>query len=171
MTDSAIPWMENDALARRLTEEGWKWQRMVGSFFEARGLPVILPPYSWRATHEEIPQHSDSKDLIVCGERIEVKSRDLDFTSDPTTFPYDQAFVDTVSSYDNYSIKPIAYVFVSQRTGSMLATPGRHIDSVSRWTTKRAYDHVRGIHDLFYLVDRSLLTSIGVVVNHLKSLT
>lgn len=162
--------MENDALARRLTELGWKWQRMVGAYFEACGLPVVLPPYSWRPTREDIPLHNDSEDLIVCGERIEVKSRDLVFTSDPKTFPYETAFVDTVSSYDSHAVKPLAYVFVCQKTGAMLSTPGRHPDAVASWTKKRAYDHVRGIQDMFYLVGRDRLSSIDLLVDRLKAL-
>lgn len=170
MDAPVTPWMENDVLARRMTEMGWKWQRMVGAFFEAKDLHVVLPPYSWRETREDIPLHNDSLDLIVEGHRIEVKSRDLDFSTDPRTFPYERAFVDTVSSYDSHAVKPLAYVFVSQRTGAMLSTPGRHPDAVASWTQTRAFDHVRKIHDMFYLVGREWLTPIDVLVARLRDI-
>lgn len=162
-------WIENEALARELTELGWKWQRFVGNFFEASGFEVELPDYSFRDTVADIKDYSDSYDLMVEGERIEVKSRDLYFTAIPMTFPYPRAFVDTVSSYDHYKIKPLAYVFVSQQTGGMLCAPGRNQAEVDRWEIVTRKDHVRGITDDFYTVARNRLTPISKLVELLRN--
>lgn len=160
-------WIENDELARKLTEQGWWWQRFVGAFFQAHGLEVDLPEYSWRESIADIPEHEDSVDLTISGERIEVKSRNLYFTCDPRTFPYDRAFVDTVRKYELHDPKPLAYVFVSQKTGSMLCVPGRNEDEVSRWDIVEKFDHVRKINERFYTVDRSRMTGPAVLVNRL----
>jgi hypothetical protein len=162
-------WMENDELARRETEKGWKWQRYVADFFEASGFPVDLPPYTWRKSVEDIKDHADSRDMTVAGQRIEVKSRNLLFNSIPMTFPYERAFVDTVRSYDHYKEKPIAYVFVSQLTGAMLATIGRQ-DAANTWEVAERYDEVRQITDKFYTVDRRKLTTVIPLVRRLREI-
>lgn len=162
-------WIENDELARRETEKGWKWQRYVANFFEASGLPVDLPPYTWRKSVEDIKDHSDSRDMTVAGQRIEVKSRNLLFNSIAMTFPYERAFVDTVRSYDHYKEKPIAYVFVSQKTGAMLATIGRE-EAVESWEVVERFDEVRQITDKFYTVDRRKLTTMIPLVRRLREI-
>ena len=163
-----MKWMENDALAREQMEIGWKWQRFVGAFFECHGFEVELPVFSFRKDAAHIEDYADTEDLMVNGERVEVKSRNLHFTSDPATFPYPRAFVDTVNSYDTYKVKPIAYVFVSQLTGGMLSTPGRHVDAVRTWQIEERYDNVRSITDRFYTVGFSQITGIDVLVKKLR---
>jgi hypothetical protein len=160
-----IPWMKNDALARQQMEIGWRWQRFVGAFFEALEFPVTLEVNSFRKSVAQIPEYSDSHDLVVAGERVEVKSRDLFFTSDPMSFPYETAFVDTVRKYNVHESQPIAYVFVSQKTGALVWTPGR--DS-SKWTKEGSPDHVRGIKDEFYLVSKNRLLPIDDLVRTLR---
>jgi hypothetical protein len=162
-------WIENDELARRETEKGWKWQRFVADFFEASGFEVDLPPYTWRKSVEDIKDYSDSRDMTVAGQRIEVKSRNLLFNSIAMTFPYERALVDTVRSYEHYKAKPIAYVFVSQMTGAMLATVGR-AEASSMWKVEEKYDAVRKITDKFYTVDRRQLTTVIPLVRRLREI-
>lgn len=162
-------WIENDELARRETEKGWKWQRFVANFFEAQGLTVDLPPYTWRKSVEDIKDYSDSRDMTVAGQRIEVKSRNLLFNSIAMTFPFERAFVDTVRSYDHYKVKPIAYIFVSQLTGAMLATVGKEVASYT-WKVEEKYNAVRQITDKFYTVDRRQLTTVIPLVRRLREI-
>lgn len=160
-------WIENDELARRQMELGWEWQRYVADFFKGRGFVVDLPEFSWRESAAQIINYSDTRDLTVAGHRVEVKSRALSFTDDPSTFPHDRAIVDTVSSYEAYKIKPIAYVFVSQTTKSMLWTPASDRDSV-RWRVDTLRDSVRKIVDKFYQVRRDELRPIVDLVELLS---
>lgn len=168
--NAQLPWMENDDLARKLTETGWKWQKFVATFFEAHGLSVDVPEYSWRKTRGEIKDHLHSWDMTVCGRRIEVKSRDLSFDTYWRTFPYERAFVDTVHKYEAHEVKPMAYIYVSQQTGAMLTTPGSADARDAWWEKKEAKDHVRKITDTFYTVGREHLDPIGKLLERLKEL-
>jgi len=162
--------MKNDVLARELTELGWKWQRYVGAFFEAHGLEVELPEYTWRENAAQIKDHLHSWDLKVCGHRIEVKSRDIAFDTYWRTFPYERAFVDTVHKYEAHEIKPMAYVYVSQHTGAMLTTPGSIAARDAWWEQQQAKDHVRKITDTFYTVNRKNLDPVTKLLQRLKEI-
>ena len=163
------PWIENDELACSEMRKGWYWQKVIGAYFEAHGLPVVLDPFRFRETRADIPEFRDTPDLLVAGERIEVKSRNLKFWT-PATFEYARPLVDTVSSYDAYEEKPLAYVFVSQTTGAWICTPGRRPDAVARWTIEEHYDAVRRIDDMFYTVPRSLCGTPAPLLAHLKKI-
>ncbi len=164
------PWMENDELARTLTEAGWKWQLYVARFFEAHGFEVDVPEYSWRNSREEIKDYLHTWDLKICDQRIEVKSRDLAFDTYWRTFPWERALVDTVHNYEAHEVKPMAYIYVSQHTGAMLTTPGSVEARDAWWEKKDAFDHVRKINDTFYTVGREHLDPITKLLARLKEL-
>lgn len=161
--------MENDQLAYEQMRTGWFYQKFVGAFFEAHGLTVSLDPFKFRADRDHIADFRDTPDLIVEGERIEVKSRDLKFWT-PATFNYARPFVDTVSSYDAYEVKPLAYVFVSQQTGAMVCTPSRNSEAVSRWGIEEHHDSVRDIDDVFYTTTKNLLRTPAQLLECLKNI-
>jgi hypothetical protein len=160
--------MENDELAFRQMRIGWLWQKYVACFFEAHGLPVDLPEFALRESRKHIADFADERDLTVAGHRIEVKSRDLHFTTFPVSFPWARPFVDTVNSYDYYKVKPIAYVFVSQKTGALLATRGGQDECDEWWEKQEKYDKVRGIKDTFYVTSKTRLTPIGPLLDRLR---
>lgn len=165
------PWIENDELARAQFEVGWRWQRYVGDFFAAHDLPVELPPLKIRQSVDQIDEFADEWDLKVAGERIEVKSRDLIFSSNPRSFPHPTALVDTVSGYDAHEKKPRAYIFVSQKTGSLLATPSSQKECDAFWSKTVKSDRVRNINgEVFYETPRSRLTSIERVLARLQAI-
>lgn len=163
------PWIENHALAIAQFEIGWAWQRFVGSFFAAHGLTVRLPKLEIRESIEQVPEFSDQWDLDVAGHRIEVKSRNVRFTSDPGSFRWDRPFVDTVRGYDGYNVKPIAYVFVSQITGALLSTPANEKERGNHWQVASRRDSVRQINEDFYTTSRHRVSSIDLLVNRLRS--
>jgi len=77
---------------------------------------------------------------------IEIKSRDLEFTS-VEDFPYPSVFVDTVSGWAAKKPKPLAVVVLSQHSESTIVVPK---SSLHKWAKIRAVDHVRHIEDLWY---------------------
>ena len=168
---SEIPWMENDELAKQLTETGHKWQRYVAGFFEAHGLDVEVTDYSWRGSRDEIKDYLHTWDLKICGQRLEVKSRDMAFDTYWRTFPWERAFVDTVHKYEAHDVKPMAYIYVSQHTGAMLTTPGSTDARDAWWETKEAFDNVRKITDTFYTVSREHLDPVTKLLARLKELS
>ena len=168
---SQKPWIENEDLAIKQFEIGWAWQRFVGCYFAAHGLPVELPPLKIRESVADISKFADERDLVVAGQRIEVKSRSFYFTSDPRTFPWDRPFVDTFGGYEVKTDKPIAYVFVSQVTGALLSTPASAEERDAYWTTVVRPDRMRNIQrETFYVTPRSRLSSIDRLVARLKEI-
>ena len=115
---------------------------------------------------EEIKDYTlNDKDIIVGDEIIEVKSRNLFFTDNPSSFPYDELIVDTVSGYEAKEKKPLAYVMVSQKTGGMFIIPTAFSAS---WKIEKKYDRERKHEDFFYLVSKSFGRPFLQLVNKLK---
>ena len=85
---------------------------------------------------------------------IEVKSRRLNFSEKPSSYPKSTAFVDTEFGWKLKDPLPLAVVLVSQETGSLLVIP---ISSMPTWTTTRRFDNVRKIEDTFLLVNKKHL--------------
>jgi len=97
---------------------------------------------------------------------IESKSRNLEFGSDPLSFPYSMPFVDTRSGWDQKEEKPRAVVFVSPKTREMLVVSVEH--TRASWTTEERFDHVRKIKDTFYVVPKEKLVSFDTLVKFLR---
>ena len=79
-------------------------------------------------------------------------------------YPYQSLFVDTVSSFDNKIVEPLAYVFVSQKTRGLVCLSPK---SKSHWHKVQAFDKQRQINELFYSASKDLLISFDDLVAHL----
>jgi len=86
---------------------------------------------------------------------------------DPSTFPYDDLIVDTVSGYEAKEPKPIAYVMVSQKTGGMFVIPTAFSKS---WRVERKYDRDRKHEDDFYLTNKRFGRPFSQLVSKLKEI-
>lgn len=160
-----IAWSVNDDLFKRELEIGYAWQCFAASFFACNGLSVYLPPMTYRKNLSEAAEWTKhDEDMKINGRVIEVKSRRERFTH-PDTFPYETAFVDTVSGYEAKDPKPIAYVFVSQSTGSMVCVSS---ETASKFSISRKHDRVRGIDEDFYTCPRSMLRTMDRLVAYLR---
>lgn len=170
MNKSITPWAQNDSLFFTMLENGYGWQTLPYIFFKQNGFAVEMPELTVRSSITKASQYKDTIDLTVGGYRVEIKSRNLRFTS-PVDWPQSRlpAFVDTCSKYDAHASQPLAYVFVSQITGAMVCTDGRLIAS-SRWGRQRAWDNVRNIEENFYTVDQQDLRTMEVLVDTLKKI-
>jgi hypothetical protein len=106
----------------------------------------------------------NSKDLMVNGKRIEIKSRKEAFTS-PESFPYKTAIVDTVKKYDKRDDKPFAYVMVSRITGAML-----WVDATipENWSIIKKFDKTRKYYDNFYEIPREQMQTMDSLISVLK---
>ncbi len=159
-----IPWSQNDELFLSELKQGHDWQQLPALFFKLHGLNVINPKLEIRKNIAEADQFINTVDLIVDGFNLEVKSRNEKFTS-TASFPYETAFVDTVSGYDNKQQKPLAYIMISKQTGSMLCL--KSTSSVP-WQKQSKFDHVRKIQDEFYMCNKKLLQPLDVMVQYIK---
>lgn len=158
-------WKNNDELFFSELKQGHQWQQLPALFFKLHGFQVEMPELTIRSSIKEAGRWKDTPDLIVNGHIIEVKSRNEIFTSGDS-FPYETAFIDTVSGYDAKVIKPLAYVFVSRPTGAMLVLK---TNSSKGWAVESKFDHIRKIQENFYLCKRKHLQNINVLVSFIKN--
>jgi hypothetical protein len=160
-------WSENDDLFFSQLKEGFEWQKLAKLFFELQGLRVEMPELTIRDSIENAVAYISSKDLIVNGETIETKSRNESFTY-PLSFPYKTLLVDTVSGFDGKKTKPLAYVFISRPTGSMICLMS---ETSNQWQKEKKFDRIRKITDEFYVADRKLCTCLDELVEVLRHQT
>lgn len=159
-------WKDNDKLFFKELKEGYEWQKLAATFFEDRGLTVQMPELSIRDSFEEAGEYLDTKDLLVNGHIIEVKSRREKFTS-AEDFPYSTIFVDTVAGYDSKVTKPLAYVMISRETKTMLCLPSWKRPKY--WTQEKRFDRIRKIYETFYMCPKNRLQSLEDLVIYIKS--
>lgn len=146
-------WSENDELFKSELLKGRKWEEYVYKRITGWGLDAGIGRLIVRDNIAEAKDFKDQVDITVYGYTLEVKSRGARFTS-PEDFPFDDIMIDTVSGVDSREKPADIYVCVSQFTQRMIALPvastREHWDSIRRW------DHVRSIHDQFYVAHRDL---------------
>jgi hypothetical protein len=161
-----MSWKDNDALFFKELREGYEWQKLVATYFQVSGLDVQMPELTFRVSFEEAGEYIDTKDLIVNGHIIEVKSRREHFTS-AKDFPYHTAFVDTVAGYDAKITKPLAYVMISRETKAMLCLPS--FNKPDYWTIENRFDRVRKINENFYMAPKNKLRNLENLVQQIKN--
>jgi len=106
----------------------------------AEGLEVSVPRLRVRPSFDERHAYRDTRDMLVEGHEVEVKSTRFAFTG-PDDFPFDPCFVDTEEKILAKG-PPFAFLIVSQETGAIMAIPGKTSD---RWILMEGRDHERGI--------------------------
>ena len=157
--------MEDEDLFLRELRGGHAWQLLPAAFFALHGLKVEVPQLSIRGDAQDARIWSNSTDILLNGWPVEIKSRRESFTS-AADYPFDTAFVDTVSGYIAKQVKPLAYVIVSRPTGAMLCL------SVAKtrawWEVLAKHDRVRDIDERFYAIDKRCLQPLSVLVEALK---
>lgn len=159
-----MKWSENDELFFRELRVGHEWQRLPAVFFALHNFSIEMPALSIRESIDQASTWKDQVDLVVEGHPIEIKSRNESFTS-PESFPYETIIVDTVSGYDAKLVKPLAYIMISRPTGAMLTL---RATTPKGWSKAYRFDHVRRIHDEFYLCDRDKIQTLDCLVKFLR---
>ena len=166
-----IEWFDNDELFRQKLETGHRWARAVAERLQAEGIDARLTPLRWRNSIDDRHRFRNEQDVVVNTDEgqyvIEVKSRDLDFDEEPSSYPYDTAYVDTVSGWDQKDREPTAVVLVSQLTGGMLVVPVRK--TRAHWRKVRNFDRRRSISDWWYEVDKQFLKPMSDLISWLAT--
>lgn len=168
--DMTKDWFANDDLFFDELAEGHEWAERVAAKLRAAALPVEVTPMRRRATIEHRHEFAKEVDLFVGSKRvpIEVKSRRLRFTDDPATYPYNTAFIDTVSGWDAKEPRPMAVVLISQHTGGMLVVPPSTSPS---WVRESRRDRVRNIQDTWYCAPKGQLKTMDSLIDWLRPRT
>ena len=147
--------------------EGHKYNELVADFLKSNDIDCTVPeleiatdPADWKKFT------AAEKDIILSnGDVLEVKSSSQIFTEDPASWPMPRVIVDTYSGYNGKKKRPIAYIFISQKTKAMLAMS---TEKPSRWVVERKYDRFRNKEDDFYFAPKTMLRPIGKLVSYLK---
>lgn len=139
-------WIENEALFIRLLREGYDYECIVAERFRGYGLTVDHPPLTIRKDVGDIYKWAQSRDMIVAGKKIEVKSRKYHFSSH-RDFQFPDVYVESAEGYDVKEIKPFAYVIISKFTKQTFVFGGGNPDL---WNKRVAWDGVRKINQLSY---------------------
>lgn len=158
-------WSENNELFIKELSDGFAWQTLPMLFFKLHGFDVEMPELEIREESiKNASKYFNSKDLLVNGKRIEIKSRKEKFTS-PDSFPYPTAMVDTVKKFNGREDKPVAYIMISRDTGSML-----WVDATrnSDWEIIERFDNTRKFNEKFFVVKKEKLLTMNLLVSALK---
>jgi hypothetical protein len=149
-------------------KKGHFYNKMVASFLNDNGINCYAPELKIAQNSQEIREMTQTeKDIVLTGIHdgvLEVKTSSREFGWDPADFPYSETIVDTVSSYEEKIIKPLAYVLVSQKTEAMVALPP---STKSRWKVRRLYDNKQELWDDFYVIQKQDIAEIGKLINYL----
>lgn len=174
MTD----WFHNDDLFFSQLARGHEFAAHVGQLLTDEGLYVVVPEMNAdrrpRRTadspvdgdyRDEAYFKTSEKDMWVEGLSVEVKSRDLRFTS-PRDYKYSTAFVDTVAGWEAKAEKPVAVVLISQVTRRPVVVSVRNWET--EWTIRTVFDRKRQISVTNYEVAREKLKTWEQFVTWLK---
>lgn len=159
-------WHENDDLFLGELTVGHGWAEKVANALKEEQIKCHIKPVDFRKNYRDRKRFENEQDIIFdtmpgC---IEVKSRRLAFGSDPSSYPYKTAFVDTRNGWVKKKPKPVAVVLVSQQTGNMLVIP---VSTSGRWGTQISFDRVRSIEESWFVVDKRLLRTFGSLTDWL----
>jgi hypothetical protein len=159
MDDSVRKWMANKELFLAELAKGRKWELYVAECLQGIGFNAIVPPKGdYTMPHD--PKYANSHDINVNGRIVEVKSRNLDFST-PESFPFATIYVKTKASYDAMTDKPAMCVVVSQISGNTLALDVSRTEKL--WKPVRFFDSVRKISTTAYECDKMEWEPLDVV--------
>jgi hypothetical protein len=147
--------------------QGHQVNLRVGGRLKSEKINCVVPALEIAKSPEEWRRFTlTEKDIILeGGDILEVKEINQHFTEDPTSWPFYEVIVDTVSGYDAKPVKPIAYIFVSKKTGHMLTMA---TEKPRNWKVIRKYDQYRDIEDDFYFAPKSMLRPMSALIKYLK---
>jgi hypothetical protein len=179
MTDTK--WHNNDRLFHQELTTGQRWSTRVGERLREEipaecGYTVTVTPMEWRESLADVARFRSEKDIVIARSGgaecvVEVKSRDLHFTDDPTSYPdhFPTAIIDTVDGWESkvHRDQVVAVVLVSQKAGGMLVVPVAR--TRRRWVTARRWDDKRKHSALNYEVSRRRLACMSDLVAYLAS--
>lgn len=140
--------------------KGYLWQLYVAQIFRENGYEVSVPPL----THGNAKDFKDEEDILVAGQVVECKSRNLEFSC-AEDFPYDTVLVDTVESWESKTRKPIMYVCISQLTGAIIALDVAK--NRKNWTETTLWDSVRRYRVHSYEAPRQCWGPLEIIAKRL----
>lgn len=148
--------------------EGGHWAKQVAKRLNDEGVRCEATKVLIAKNYEERDQMTKfERDIIFdwSDKCLEVKSSTRDFADDINGYPFSSLFVDTVSGFDAKVDKPVAQVFISQKSGGIICISP---ESYDQWVKVNAFDNKRQIMEWFYSAPKEVLIPLSVLVNFLK---
>ena len=143
------------------------YAQLVAARLRGAGIACTADPLSLRHSLDDIHRYKDQQDIqLDAGGFIEVKSRRLRFTDDPATYPYDTALLDSVTSWNQKTVTPLAIVLVSRATYRMLMVLA---DTRPAWIVTQQFDRVRGYTSTAYSCHRDQLITFTAGTDYLHN--
>ena len=163
--DPTRPFGRPDRLVEAEMARGHAAEQHVAALLRARGLDVVVPQKTIRKTYTDRFSHRDlGYDILVGGQRVEVKHRATYHFTGPDDFPHPDIWLDAAERWDDPARPlPRAYILVSDDlTGFLAVTAGRYPAIIRR----RQYDGSRdAIRNGIFILPRyacDLDTFVGV---------
>lgn len=158
--------MVDDEFFREQLRRGDYWAEQVAKRIREAGKFAKASPTEFAETEAEREHFKQfDKDIELSNNRVlEVKSRNLSFSDDPTSFPYETAFMDTVEGWLAKDVQPVAVAVVSQVTGAVLVAP---VSRFSEWTRLETFDRVRGFPVTVFECPKALLKTFQAFIDWL----
>lgn len=155
-------------MSQSFSNELFQEQLAIGATYELMVYQALIDakiPAKYSIPFEGSNYTKYQKDIVVDDFVIEVKSRNLDFGTDPRSFPFSDAVLETVWGWNQKATPPRAVIFVSQRTHAMLAVNVQ--ESFEHWTQRKQWDGLRKIESIEYFIPSSYLRTFKELVDWL----
>lgn len=160
-------WGYDDTLFRREAQIGQSFSEAVATYLNDRNIACHATELEFAKDVQDRERFKTHEQDIVFhkfGGCLEVKSRRLKFDSDPASYPFATALVDTVSGWEAKASTPLAVILISQETKAMLVVPPSTKDS---WGKFSSFDKIRRINETWYECPKTNLVHIDHLVEFL----
>lgn len=140
---------------RHELERGQATEDVIAADLETLGFPVERGLVEYLSEREAVIAGSltNEPDLRVAGRRLEVKGRDLRFTS-REDYPFPTAFVGRKSRWDRRSDGVLAVILVSTCTGARVVA---YVADRDEWLVEACFDRITRRDELSYACPRDRL--------------
>jgi len=151
---------------RKAFTEGHERNKYVASLISKEGLWAYCPPLKFAKNGEEIKSFTvHEKDVLTRAGTLEIKGQGRRFTWDVNQFPHPTQIVDTVESWEEKAIKPIAYVMVCNENMNCVVVP---CSTRGRWRVERRYDRYKKKDFDFYVADSGVIRPFSELLDFLR---
>lgn len=160
-------WGYANGLFRKEASIGLKFAKAVASYLNSCNIDCHVNEIEYAETAQDSGRFRTYEQDIILDKMpgcLEVKSRRLNFNSNPESYPFPTALVDTIYGWEQKAKTPLAVVLISQQTNAMLVIPPSTKDS---WTEFSSFDKARQIHETWYECPKSKLVRVEELVQFL----
>jgi len=118
---------------------------MAAQWLSEKGYNVTVRKTNIRPSSNNMSEYADNGDIEII-QRIEVKRRKIDFTSE-FDYPYKTVFVDVAHTFDNAINKPFAYIIINQNGTHCIVIKS---ETFKHWIKTQKHDRLKNRDRFFY---------------------